>query len=171
VFKRIFSYFNLSLVLGVGLVAMNASSLLASESNKVQEKSQEIAASRLRNEQPDSAPIADGTYLYGESTRPEQIGQEYLVFKVNDGNVTGAIYYPRSEFSCFTGTVENQAIELSIIDSYSGETYAYPIEIQDQSLVAANGGSASRSQVALAGYQKLDRLSENDRRMLQTCQR
>lgn len=150
---------------------MNALPLLASESNEVQEKPQEIAANRFGNQETSSAPIADGTYLYGESAQPEQLGREYLVFEVNERKVTGAIYYPRSEFSCMRGTVENDAIQLSVIHPYTGETFAYPIEIQDQSLVAANANPGPGSQVALAGYQKIDHLSENDQRMLQACQR
>lgn len=170
-FKTIFSNLKLSLIFGVGLVAINACPILASESNQVQGKPQKIAANRPRSQEAGTVPIADGTYLYGESAQPEQIGQEYLVFEVNEGNVRGAIYYPRSEFSCLTGTVQNEAIELSIIDPYTGETYAYPIEIQDQSLVATSENPASGSQVALAGYQNIDHLSENDQRILQACQR
>lgn len=170
-FKRIFNDFNLGLVLGVGLVAMNASSSLASSEIKGEENFQQLAAHRLQLQKSDSTRFTDGTYLFGESSQPDQIGQEYLVFEVNDENVTGAIYYPRSEFSCVTGTVESQVLELSIIDPYSGESYAYPIEIQNRSLVAANGNPTSGSQVALAGYYELEHLSENDQQMLRRCQR
>jgi hypothetical protein len=150
---------------------MNASPLLASSLMKSEEKPQQIAASHSQSLKSGSNRFADGTYLYGESSQPNQIGREYLVFEVSNGNVTGAIYYPRSEFSCVTGRVQDQAIELSVIDPYSGESYAYPIEIQNQSLVAANGNPTSGSHVALAGYYKLDHLSENDQRMLRACQR
>ena len=37
-------------------------------------------------------PLKDGTYLYGQSPQREELGQEYLVFKVNAGKATGAFY-------------------------------------------------------------------------------
>ena len=35
-------------------------------------------------------PKKDGIYLYGQSQQPNQIGQEYMVFEVRQGKVTGA---------------------------------------------------------------------------------
>lgn len=65
-----------------------------------------IAASR------NAQPLADGTYLYGDSDQANQIGQGYVVFKKQGQKVTGAFYYPQSEFSCFTGTAKNQRLEV-----------------------------------------------------------
>ena len=47
--------------------------------------------------------LPNGTYLYGTSSERDQIGQDYMIFKVYQGEVQGAIYRPRSEFNCFTG--------------------------------------------------------------------
>lgn len=59
-----------------------------------------------------STPLADGTYLYGDSDQANQMGQGYVVFKKQGQTITGAFYFPQSEFSCFTGTVKNQRLEV-----------------------------------------------------------
>lgn len=51
-------------------------------------------------------PREDGIYLYGQSQKPGEMGQGYIIFEKRQGNVTGALYMPNSEFSCFNGTLE-----------------------------------------------------------------
>ena len=48
--------------------------------------------------------IPDGTYLYGQSNQPQQLGKEYIVFQARQGKVIGALYLPNSEESWFYGT-------------------------------------------------------------------
>lgn len=55
----------------------------------------------------------NGTYLYGETPQPNAIGKEYVVFTLQDGRVVGALFAPRSEFSCFSGNL--QANSLNVI--------------------------------------------------------
>jgi hypothetical protein len=114
------------------------------------------------------SPFADGTYLYGQSDKPEQIGKEYLVFQVQDGKVIGAIYLPQSEFSCFFGMVGPRAMKLSIIDPYDNTVSPYAITVQEGSSVAAAGGQLVPS-VVLEGYQPLPQLSNLDRHILGIC--
>ena len=114
------------------------------------------------------SPLADGTYLYGQSDKPEQIGQEYLVFQVQRGKVIGAIYLPQSEFSCFSGTISDRAMKLSIIDPHDNMVYPYMIALQERSSVATVSGQLV-STVGLEGYQQLPQLSNLDRHILGIC--
>ena len=40
--------------------------------------------------------LPNGIYLYGQSRQPDQIGQEYIVFKVSGSSLVGALYMPHS---------------------------------------------------------------------------
>lgn len=113
------------------------------------------------------SPLADGTYLYGQSTQAEQIGQEYIVFKVQQGQVVGAVYMPRSEFNCFSGAIESNQIKLSIVDPYDGTVYPHEIALETLAPVASN--SQLPREVGLEGYNRISQLSDNDRRILNVC--
>jgi hypothetical protein len=113
------------------------------------------------------SPLADGIYLYGQSPQPEQIGQEYIVFKVQKNRVIGAVYLPQSEFNCFSGTVDSHQMNLSIVDPYNNAVYPYAIALQDLSPVAS--GDRLPRAVGLEGYQQISTISENDRRILDVC--
>mgnify|MGYP000609925809 CR=1 FL=1 len=75
---------------------------------------------------PHPAPLEDGTYLYGDVSEGNQVGQGYVVFKKQGPSVTGAFYYPQSEFSCFTGTTKNQRLEVLSL----GSPYENAIEVE-----------------------------------------
>ncbi|MFN6455934.1 MAG: hypothetical protein RM022_027585, partial [Nostoc sp. EfeVER01] len=51
----------------------------------------------LPNSSTKSAPLADGTYLYGETPKPNQIGKAYLLLQRQQGNIVGALYYPSKD--------------------------------------------------------------------------
>ena len=117
-----------------------------------------------------AAPVSslpDGTYLYGESERPNQPGRTYFVFEVSKGEVNGALYSPNSSFDCTSGKFESQQIALSVVDTY--EKTSYPIEIG-----TLNGGVvASADPVAELGLDGMTRvmgeISLRDREILSTC--
>lgn len=136
------------LVLGFGLVAINSPSLLA----------QNI---------PPTSPFADGIYLYGQSAQPEQIGKEYMIFKVQQGKVIGAVFLPQSEYSCFAGTLTPQQMRVSVIDPYENATYQHTIALDSPSPVAAERNIAQK--IGLEGYYPISTISNNDRQILQTC--
>jgi hypothetical protein len=115
-----------------------------------------------------NAPMADATYLYGQSRVPEQIGQEYLVFKVSQGKVVGAIYMPSSEFNCFYGTLDWQQMNISIVNPYDNSVYPHSIALQQLSPIAAATKPNPRS-VGLQGYQAINSISDNDKRILGVC--
>ncbi|MFP5273538.1 hypothetical protein [Coleofasciculus sp.] len=122
--------------------------------------------------------IPDGTYLYGQSSQPDQIGQEYIVFQANKGKLVGALYLPQSEFSCFYGTLESKQMNLQVVNPYDQTALAHTIENQQQTSVAAGSqihldraydSLTYPHTVRLDQYQPVGQLSENDQRILNIC--
>jgi hypothetical protein len=111
--------------------------------------------------------LPNGTYLYGQAPKAEQLGATYLVFEVNKGNVTGAFYMPRSSFDCVHGTFEAQQLALTVVNSYEQASYPYAVALQP------GGASASThpdvAPIGLEGYYPIKQLSAGDRRLLSTC--
>lgn len=112
--------------------------------------------------------LADGVYLYGQAPEPEQLGAAYMVFEVNQGDVVGAFYMPRSSFDCFSGRFEADRLALTIVDSYEQTRYPYAIALDSTSSVAMAGGETI-APVGLEGFQRIAQLSANDQRILSTC--
>ncbi|MDV3000819.1 MAG: hypothetical protein N5P05_002425 [Chroococcopsis gigantea SAG 12.99] len=111
--------------------------------------------------------LRNGLHLYGQSPQAEQIGQEYLVFMVKEDKIVGAVYLPSSEFSCFRGTINGGVLNLAILDPYENATYTHSIALKPSSPVAANGSAGQ--EIGLDGYYSIDKISNNDRRILRTC--
>lgn len=83
------------------------------------------------SQSPQSPPLTDGTFLYGQTPQPNKLRHEYVVFSHQDGEVVGAIYYPRSEFVCFTGSLENKTIDIESVDTGSSNNAEAKIELSD----------------------------------------
>lgn len=132
------------------------------------EKDISTRQTQLSAQTSDRNRLPNGTYFYGSSSEPEIIGQEYMVFQVEEGNVKGAVYMPRSEFSCFTGTFANNQLNMSVIDPYDGTKYPYSISLEtaSTSTVAGNGQWV---EIGLEGYHRLEQMSSQDQHILQTC--
>lgn len=128
--------------------------------------SPEMAAS-ARLSQPQMLP--NGTYLYGQAPRANQIGSAYMVIQVSDRTVVGAFYMPSSSFDCFHGTVQTNQLALNIVDGYEQTKYPFSVELRSKAVIATATPSAARS-VEVVGYQQLPALSQQDHRMLETCQ-
>jgi len=114
--------------------------------------------------------LPNGTYLYGQSQQPDQIGQEYIVFKVSGVRLVGALYMPHSEFSCFQGTMTANEIEMTVNHPYEDLQYPYAIALDATAPVASRDRS-SQAAVMIKGYHPLEEISANDERMLATCQK
>lgn len=117
-----------------------------------------------------NSPLADGTYLYGESPEPEQIGSAYMVFRVTKGKVIGAFYMPRSSFDCFSGNFETGKLALNVVDTYDKTTHPYAIALEQNSTVASNSTQPTVGEIGLQGFQRLAKVSANDQRILGMCQ-
>ncbi|MEO1590287.1 MAG: hypothetical protein AAFU71_03230 [Cyanobacteria bacterium J06632_22] len=115
------------------------------------------------------APVlpADGFYLFGEQPVADQLATAYFVFELQAGLVTGAFYMPHSSFDCVQGQMGSTELALTITDSYSQEQYAYALALTQDTLIASTGEVSAFS---LSGFQQLEQLSENDHRLIETCQ-
>lgn len=112
--------------------------------------------------------LPDGVYLYGQSAQPEQIGQGYFVFESKQGNVVGALYMPRSSFDCASGKFEGEQLALTVVNSYDRTTNPFEIALEKTSNVAAGSNPAFQT-IGLQGFERINKLSENDRRILNVC--
>ena len=103
------------------------------------------------NPAPDTANtgLADGIYLYGQSSKPDEIKKEYFVFEMRQSKVVVGFYLPRSAFYCFYGTSERTQLNLTVVDSYDGSRSPYSVNLQQ--------------------YYPISTLSDNDRRILGIC--
>lgn len=164
-----------------GCLVSNASSLEAATPQWQESRGNSenfVTATVAQAPTPDPS-IPDGTYLYGQSSQPEQIGQEYIVFEARQGKLIGALYMPHSEFSCFYGSVDAQQMNLTVVNPYDQTAISHTIARERQSPVAAVGGQINLEdtydsltypyRVQLEGYQPIPQLAENDERILSTC--
>jgi len=115
-----------------------------------------------------SSSLPDGTYLYGQSAQPEQVGQGYFVFEVNHGKVMGALYMPRSSFDCASGNFKDDQLALTVVNSYDRTTNPFEIALNRTATVAA-GGNPAQQEINLQGFHPISALSQNDQRMLSVC--
>jgi hypothetical protein len=118
-------------------------------------------------------PTKNGIYLYGQSAKPNQIGQAYIIFQKQRDKVTGALYMPQSEFNCFQGTLD-QSGELAM--TVSGSSNEASSEESNQ--VAASNRLPKVGEdepytyaysVDLQDFHPLNSISASDRQILQTC--
>jgi len=116
-------------------------------------------------------PEQDGTYLYGQSTTPNQLGQGYILFQKQQGKIIGALYVPHSEFSCFQGTLAKSGELAMTVRSSPGEVGAMDVATSSTiPEVNENEFTTYPYSVTLQDYHQLSSVSSNDREILQICQ-
>ncbi len=98
----------------------------------------------------ESGPLANGTYLYGEDSQPEQIGKGYVVFTHQNGKVVGAFYYPRSEFDCFAGSLSHNLLDVKSVGVGDSEVTEVKVNLLD--------------------LHPIQTVSGNDQKILSVCQ-
>ncbi len=111
--------------------------------------------------------IADGVYFYGQSPRANQLGQDYMVLQVKQGTVKGVVYQLRSEYSCFTGKVAGNQLQLMVQDPYENETSPYAIALLPPTPIA--GSLPKKTVPNLAGYYVIPQLGSLEQKLLQAC--
>ncbi|MBD2664027.1 hypothetical protein B6N60_03637 [Richelia sinica FACHB-800] len=115
-------------------------------------------------------PEQDGTYLYGQSPKPNLLGQGYIVFQKQQNRVLGALYMPNSEFSCFQGTIAKSGELAMTVKSSPGEVGATEISTASRIPPLVDDESVSYAySVTLKDYHRLNGLSDNDQQILQMC--
>ena len=158
-----------------------ASTTVTMPSAKWNRQAQGVDKATIAQVRTSVASLPDGTYLYGQSSEPQQIGKEYLVFQVSQGKVRGAMYLPSSEYSCFYGTLESKEMNLTVVNSYDQTGFSQAIARSQPSQIAAAGGQINLQNsydsityphtVKLEGYQPVSQISDNDKQLLNSCQK
>ena len=116
-------------------------------------------------------PEQDGTYLYGQSSTPNELGQGYILFQKQQSKIIGALYVPHSEFSCFQGTLAKSGELAMTVKSSPGEVGV--MEVSTASTIPKvneNEFTTYPYSLTLQDYHQLSSLSSNDREILQICQ-
>ncbi len=117
-------------------------------------------------------PQQDGIYLYGQSTQSNQPGQGYIVFQKQHNKVTGALYMPNSEFSCFQGTIQQSGELAMTVTSSPGEIGVTKVSTTSTiPRIYDSDSSTYAYSVALQNYHQLNSVSANDESILQMCNR
>jgi hypothetical protein len=115
-----------------------------------------------------AAGLPNGVYLYGQTSKVDQLNQAYFVFEVRQSKVLGALYMPQSSFDCAYGGFQRDQLALNVIDSYEKTIAPYAIALDRSAKVAATKDLPLEA-VALEGFQKLKTVSANDLKILNTC--
>ena len=170
-----------SLLLLTGINGIEAKQSIAKELKSSTNAAFAVATSAAENNIfKGKMPKKDGIYLYGQSQQPNQIGQEYMVFEVRQGKVTGAFYLPQSEFNCFQGSLAAGKLDLTIAGDAGSTPYSDSIaDAQNAPQVATASDSSqigaqyeqvsSQYSVALQNYYQLSNVNENDKQILAAC--
>lgn len=170
-----------SLLLLTGINEIEAKQSIAKELKSSTNAAFAVATSAAENNIfKGKMPKKDGIYLYGQSQQPNQIGQEYMVFEVRQGKVTGAFYLPQSEFNCFQGSLAAGKLDLTIAGDAGSTPYSDSIvDAQNAPQVATASDSSqigaqyeqvsSQYSVALQNYYQLSNVNENDKHILAAC--
>lgn len=155
----------LFLTTGLVLTAHSQVSADSAAAPRASSNSTDFLATETRSAQ----AVADGVYLYGQSPEPNQIGSAYMVLQVEQGQVEGAFYMPRSSFDCFYGSFQADHLALTVINSYENTHYPYAIALEPQDAVATIDNE-TLPPIGLQGFHLLESPSEGDLRILSTCQ-
>lgn len=115
-------------------------------------------------------PTADGIYLYGQSPQTNQLGQEYMIFEMQQGKVTGAFYLPQSEFSCFQGSLTSSKLSVTVAADENSEANLMQVAAANSQIEDNYTQIPSPYVVGLQNYYQLTNISDNDRRILTACQ-
>lgn len=115
-------------------------------------------------------PQEDGVYLYGQSSQAGQLGKGYIIFERKRGRVTGALYMPSSEFSCFRGTLRGNGKLAMTVNGYPGETSTPQIASTGGLSGAQNAeATAYDYSLKLQDYHRVNSIGSIDRKILQMC--
>ncbi len=117
-----------------------------------------------------SFPQHNGVYLYGQSPRPGELGQGYIVFEKQQNNVVGALYIPSSELSCFNGTIYPSGELAMTVRGYVGESS--PTQVATNNTIprlSDDEPTTYAHSIALQDYYHLNSVSAKDRQILQMC--
>jgi hypothetical protein len=152
---------------------------VAKPSIKWNRKAQEFRKPPIAQVPKPTSSMPDGTYLYGQTSQPGQIGQEYVVFEARQGRVVGAMYMPSSEYACFYGTLNSKQMNLTVVNPHNQTAFSHSIAREQATQMAAVGGQINLENsydsltyphsVGLDGYLPINQVGDNDKQILSTC--
>jgi hypothetical protein len=105
-----------------------------------------------------SSPEQDGMYLYGEANAANQLGKGYFIFQQSGQKIVGAMYYPQSEYTCFTGNRTATNVRLQ------------PFELGNQPTSTQSLSEQDALQISLPQLYKIDQIGVSERQALAACQ-
>jgi hypothetical protein len=105
--------------------------------------------------------LANGTYMYGETSQPGESGREYVVFENRDGAVVGAVFLADSEYSCFSGQVRTRQLDVVLADTYTEAVRPYSVTIE----------STPGETITGAEYRSISQISTQEMNLLQSCRK
>ncbi len=111
----------------------------------------------------------NGIYLYGETTLPNQMGRSYMVSEIRNGKIIGAFYMPNSSFDCFYGDVQRNRLALTVVETYTNQSYSYPLALEASTPVASIGSLPSVNSLKPEGFHPISQITANDQRILGVC--
>ncbi len=111
----------------------------------------------------------NGIYLYGETAQPNQLGRSYMVSEIRNGKIIGAFYMPNSSFDCFYGEVQRNRLALTVVETYSNQSYSYPLALEASAPVASIGSLPRVSGLKPEGFHPISQITANDQRILAVC--
>lgn len=115
-------------------------------------------------------PTEDGVYLYGQSAQPNQIGQGYVVFEKRQGRLVGALYMPRSEFSCFQGTLNQSGVLAMTVTSTPDAGLSPDVATASRiPRLSSDEPMTYAHSLALQDYHQINSITSGDRQVLQMC--
>lgn len=112
--------------------------------------------------------LQDGVYLYGQAPEPNQIGSGYVVFESRNQQVIGALYMPHSSFDCMHGSIAENELAMTVINSYGEGEYPYAIARADVTEIANSAGGATPG-LQLEGMHQISELGATDQDVLAVC--
>jgi hypothetical protein len=113
--------------------------------------------------------LKDGLHFFGESRERDQLGKMYMVFEVEGDKVVGALFAPRSSYSCFEGRFSNNQLALRIDDPYGDEVYLQEIALESTAIIASSNINSVPMQMGLEGMYALGSVNRQDKALLTTC--
>lgn len=152
-------------------IASNLFNLEPQSTQKGEESLTALILPTQTGKAPTNFPTQNGVYLYGQAKQANQIGKGYVVVEVKEGQASGALYMPNSEFSCFNGQIKNSGELAMTVKSSPAE--AAPPEFAANSAVEISNSIDEPVTYAyslgLQNYHRLDNVSSLDRQILQQC--
>ncbi|NEZ58981.1 hypothetical protein DXZ20_25740 [Leptolyngbyaceae cyanobacterium CCMR0081] len=128
-----------------------------------------------------SPDVRNGTYLFSSDLQPtssdsladssESATVEYMVLQLEENQVVGGFYQPLSEYSCFTGTVHGESLDLWVSPPSTTEVYPYSILTQLQPTIAGHPEATGLApyELELRDAHRLSTLDQVSQNVLNAC--